>query len=287
MAFIETRFPDTISYGAVGGPEFMTNVVRLPISAATRRTALREVAVWKFRVDVPATNDSQKLQLRQFFLSFRGQLHGFRFKDWSDYRDEGLCRLGAGVGSGLPSYQVYKRYAFGSLEYLRALLKLVSGTSIVKRNGSAATAGAGAGQYAIDLNTGIVTFVADVTSPVTAVTTGSSTQVTLTAALSGLVSSGKLYLAGLGGADAALLNGQAHTISGVAGAVYTLTTNTAGKTITPGGGGYGAKFPQPTDTLTWEGEFDVPCRLGTDALDLAVESFSISNWNSLEIVEDR
>lgn len=183
----------------------------------------------------------------------------------------GGASVGAmGAGYGVPTYQVYKRYiSAGSTRYRDRKISRPLGNPALLRNGVAVSYGAGAGQIAIDSTTGIVTFVADAASNVTAVTVGASTQVTLAAALAGLAVGGRLWLQGLTGADAALLNSQSHAITAIAGAVYTLGTNTAGKTITPAG--QGIKLPQPSETLTWSGGFYVPVHFVNDEIDWQLE----------------
>ncbi len=42
MAFIETRFPDDISYGAAGGPGYQTDVVTVNSGAEQRNAAWQD-----------------------------------------------------------------------------------------------------------------------------------------------------------------------------------------------------------------------------------------------------
>ncbi|KEH10799.1 hypothetical protein GY14_02650 [Delftia tsuruhatensis] len=73
-----------------------------------------------------------------------------------------------------------------------------------------------------------------------------------------------MYLSGMTGTGAALLNDRAHQVVSVAGAAYTLSVNTAGKTLA---GGQGRKYPQPDDALAWSGGFYVPVQFQSDELD--------------------
>lgn len=170
----------------------------------------------------------------------------------------------AGFGWGVPSYQLYKRYA--AIGTAQVSSRLITRPKLplaqLQRAGVAVTLGAAPGNAAVSGYT--VTFVADATASVTAVTVGASTQVTLGAGI-GLVNGNRLWLQGLTGADAALLNNQSHPITGLAGNVYTLGTNTAGKTITPAGQGH--KYPQFSESLTWSGGFYVPVNFMADDLD--------------------
>lgn len=276
MAFLETpRFSDRIARMMVGGPEFSTDVVPLATGFESRNVNWAQ-ARRVYDAAIAARTLSDFAEIEHHFHVVAGRAHGFRFRDWGDYtatNAQGLLRplhgttqVGtAGFGYGVPSYQLVKRYARGSLLHDRDIRKPVAGSVSGRRAGVAWVFGAGAGQVSLDTATGVVTFVADATRTVTAVTVGASTQVTLSSALPGLVAGDRLYLTGLAGADAALLNDLSHAISGIATNVYTLATNTAGKTITPGSG-VAAAYPQADEALDWAGQFDVPVRFDVDRL---------------------
>lgn len=176
----------------------------------------------------------------------------------------GVSNGTVGYGNGTPLYGLRKLYtAPGGRQKARAITRPKS--PAILRNGSAVTVGASAGNISLSAGPVYGTFVADSSSTVSSITPGATTSVTLSSALSGLViTTGKLWLQGLTGADAALLNNLAHTITGISGSTYTLATNTAGKTITAAGSGY--KYPQPTDTLTWTGDFYVPVHFRDDSI---------------------
>lgn len=174
----------------------------------------------------------------------------------------------SGYGNGCPTYALQKRYPSpgNSRVRLRDILR-PNGAPAITRGGSPVAIGAGAGNVSLSAGPVYVTFVPDATRTVSSVTAGATTQVVLSSAISGLVAStGKLWLQDLAGADAALLNGKAHTITAIAGATYTLATNTAGKTITTGSG-QGHKYPQPDEVLAWTGAFYVPVHFRDDELD--------------------
>lgn len=290
--FIESpRFPDDIAYGSVGGPGYSTDIVVLN-SGHEQANQNWDQARARYDVSHGVRTQAQLDTLLAFFRAMKGRTHRFRFKDKRDFSATvANGRLGTGAGNGYPAYQLNKYYLTGSLYELRTISKPVVGTVAPFRNAIAVTAGAAAGNYAINNTTGVVTFVADAQSTVTAVTVGVTTQVTLTAALAGLTTSAGsnlLYLSGLTGADAALLNGLAHTITAITGAglnVYTLATDTAGKTITPAGSGF--KYPQTDDALTWSGEFDVPVRFDTDQMNTGLDHYNLYSWNQIPLIEVR
>lgn len=47
------------------------------------------------------------------------------------------------------------------------------------------------------------------------------------------------------------------------------------------------QYPQPTDILTWEGEFDVPVRFDTDKIEVELISSNLQGWSSIPIIEIR
>ena len=290
MAFIESpRFPDKISYGATGGPGFVTNIIALE-SGFEQRNAVWSQARCEWDVSHAARHRDEMAELLSFFRIVGGRRDGFRFKDWSDFTAMvGEGKLTTGYGDGTATYQMVKVYNAGATGVSRFIKKPISATIKITRNGSPVVMGAGAGQAAIDSTTGIVTFVADLSANASAVTVGSSTQVTLASSLGGLGNGGKVHLSGFTGVDAALLNNKTHHITGVTGSgpyVFTLAVNTVGKTITVGSG-KGYKYPQPNETLEWAGEFDVPARFDTDKMDINIISANVQGWQAIPIVEIR
>lgn len=178
----------------------------------------------------------------------------------------------AGFGNGTPLYvlgQLTKPKSTSRTRF-RARTR-PNGTPSLFRGGSPVTIGAAPGNASLSAGPVYVTFVADASQNVSSVTVGATTQVTLAAALSGLVIGGRLWLQDLTGTDAALLNNLSHEITNISGGslnVYTLATNTAGKTITAAG--TGKKYPQPDEALTWSGQFYVPVHFASDDLDFDV-----------------
>lgn len=177
-----------------------------------------------------------------------------------------------GFGNGTPLYILGQLTKPQSTSRTRFRVRTrPNGTPSIFRGGSPVTVGVAAGNVGLSAAPVFVTFVADASQNVTAVTVGATTQVTLAAPLAGLVVGGRLWLQDLTGTDAALLNNLSHQITNISGGglnVYTLATNTAGKTITAAG--TGKKYPQPDESLRWSGEFYVPVHFVSDDLDFDV-----------------
>lgn len=276
MAFVETpSFPDCIALGAKRKRITSTQIVTLASGLEiTNRNWSQKLRQYDIGSAVRTTADYDIIL--RWFEALDGPADGFRFKDWSDFQATsavGLLqpvlsgvRVGtAGGGFGVATYQLVKRYAVGSKSSDRDIRKPVSGTTAVRRNAGAVTVGAGAGQIAIDTTTGLITFAADQTRSVSSHTVGASHVFTLASAFSpNLAIGGRLWVTGVTGTAASLLNSTPLQITNVAAAVVTVAVNTTGLTAT---GGTASFFPQPNEPLDWAGDFDVPVRFASDELD--------------------
>ncbi|WP_414897405.1 TIGR02217 family protein [Rhodovulum sp. YEN HP10] len=160
MAFHEVRFPANLSFGSVGGPERRTEIVTLANGFEERNTPW-EHARRRYDAGVAMSSLDDVEQLIAFFEARRGQLYGFRWKDWSDYKS---CRPSADVapgdqvvGSGdgaTVRFQLRKTYASGGQSYVRPIAKPVAGTVRLALDGIELFAPA---DYMIDLASGLVT----------------------------------------------------------------------------------------------------------------------------------
>ena len=124
MGFHEVSFPTDISYGSVGGPGFMTNIIELD-SGAEQRIARWNQARHKYNVAYGVKSYEQLYNLIDFYIARRGVANGFRFKDFTDCTsvpgDGYATELGGtattaldqliGVGNGTTEhFQLQKRY---------------------------------------------------------------------------------------------------------------------------------------------------------------------------------
>lgn len=159
MAFKEVRFPDTIGRGARGGPRRRTRVVELGSGFEERNASwansrrFYDVSFGIRRADDLAT-------VVAFFEAMNGRLHGFRFKDWSDYKSAAPSAAPAatdqllGAGDGATStFQLRKAYAAGADTWHRTIRKPVAATVLVALDGVAQVSG-----WSVDATIGVVTF---------------------------------------------------------------------------------------------------------------------------------
>lgn len=147
MSFVEVQFPTDISYGASGGPIFMTDVVAT-VSGHEQRNSKWSQSRAKYNVASGIKTEAQWQALIAFFRARRGMAIGFRFKDWSDYKAENqpLKSLGGN------EYQLVKQYVSGAAVYEREISKPVTGTVKLYEDSILQASG-----WSIDTATGIIT----------------------------------------------------------------------------------------------------------------------------------
>ncbi|MFG7180666.1 DUF2460 domain-containing protein [Burkholderia pseudomallei] len=300
--FLETpRFPDDLARWAQGGVNYSTIVIGSTSGRETRNS------LWQYgrgqwdlqNVDRAegAPGGTYALQtLRNFFRVCKGQAYGFRFRDFTDYSDEGSGILGlpltslaagaapSGHGSGVPVYQLYKSYIAAPLADYRVIQKpYPTGYSLLRNGVAVPTSGGGAAT--LDTTTGLVTFNADAFATLSSVTAGASTVLNASAVPSGAAVGKLIYVTGVSGTIGTAINNQAWTITAISGTQITISAVTTG--LTGGSGGTVDMYPQASDALTWKGLFDTPCRFATDAFEPQFEPDGLYSFQSLKIVEIR
>jgi uncharacterized protein (TIGR02217 family) len=132
--FHEVQFPCPISRGATGGPSFRTRIVP-SASGFEWRNAEWSEARGQWDVGKPVRNNRAYFEaIITFHRRRRGALHGFRFKDWSDYKATGQLLIAAAAG-GETTVQLIKTYTDATGTSIRTIKKPVAGTVQLYRNG--------------------------------------------------------------------------------------------------------------------------------------------------------
>ena len=159
MAFHEVRFPDNISRGARGGPERRTQIVELA-SGAEERNASWANSRRRYDVAYGIRRADDLAAVVAYFEARNGRLHGFRFKDWADFKSclpsqtPGPTNQPIGTGNGAATlFQLTKRYTSGAQSWTRAITKPVAGTVTVALNGTPQPSG-----WSVSTATGLITF---------------------------------------------------------------------------------------------------------------------------------
>ena len=159
MSFHEVRFPQTSSFGALGGPERRTEIVTLANGLEERNSSWAH-ARRRYDAGLAVQSLSDLEEVIAFFEARQGQLFGFRWKDWSDYKscpaDATLAPTAQPLGEGDGQnrvFQLQKLYVSGATSYARPLLKPVFGTLRIALNGTELDPVA---DYSVNDSTGVV-----------------------------------------------------------------------------------------------------------------------------------
>ncbi len=163
MNFHEVRFPASLSFGSVGGPERRTDIVTLANGFEERNTPwAHSRRRYDAGLGMRSLDDIETMI--SFFEARQGQMFGFRWKDWSDYKsgsatadvDHGDQVIARGDGERT-EFQLVKTYSSGGVSYVRPITKPVLGTVRLGLDQDAMREGV---DYEVDLARGVVSFVA-------------------------------------------------------------------------------------------------------------------------------
>lgn len=279
LTFIESpRFPDSIATWAKGGAGYNTTVVivnsgyeQRNINWSQARAQYNIAQAWR---TLQASGQTSFLgyDFIQFFNNVQGMGVGFRFKDFNDYEvlttngvlglpQSGGSTVITGIANGNQIYQLYKNYFYGSNTFSRIIPKPVASSPIpvIYNNGTPLVLGT---NYTIDTTTGLVTLIATSTATITGISNTNPGVVT-TSAAHGFTTGQLIYLSGVVGMTQ--VNNIAFTITDVSSTQFSIGINTSSYPIYTSGG-TASLFLQPSSTLTWSGNFDVPVRFDSDNL---------------------
>lgn len=161
MTFHEVRFPANLSFGSLGGPERRTDVVTLANGYEERNTPwAHSRRRYDAGVGMRSLDDIETLIA--FFEARQGQVYGFRWKDWSDFKsakaslDVAFDDQQIGLGDGARDvFQLTKTYRSGPFSYARPIAKPVAGSVRVGIAQDELQEGV---DYEVDVATGEVVF---------------------------------------------------------------------------------------------------------------------------------
>jgi uncharacterized protein (TIGR02217 family) len=161
MAFHDIRFPVNLSFGSIGGPERRTDIVTLSNGFEERNTPwAHSRRRYDAGLGLRSLDDIEAVTA--FFEARSGQLHAFRWKDWSDYKScapsgtPGSEDQLIGTGDGIRRvFQLQKWYRSGTQSYARPIRKPVLGSVAIAIEGDSKVEGV---EFTVALSTGEVTF---------------------------------------------------------------------------------------------------------------------------------
>lgn len=163
MAFLEYQFPCKISQGSTAGPERRTEIVTLGSGYEERNSRWAD-SRRSYNAGYGVKTINELYEVIAFFEETRGKLHGFRWKDFTDYKscppETAVSQLDQVIGTGNGTnlvFQLRKKYGTGADPWYRDIKKPVTGTIKVAVGGVLKTEGT---HYTVSYTTGIVTFTA-------------------------------------------------------------------------------------------------------------------------------
>ena len=165
MSFFETPpFPRCISLGSSGGPSWLTDIGTVK-SGMEQRNEAWEHNRHTYEVSRGVRKIEDLEELIAVFNSARGRVHGFRYKDYNDWKSCAteetidMTDQTIGIGDGSETeFQLRKNYDFFGNQYSRLIVKPVAGSVVVAVDGIAVTGAT------TDTVTGVVTLPAPAAS---------------------------------------------------------------------------------------------------------------------------
>ncbi|MEP3638636.1 MAG: DUF2460 domain-containing protein [Paracoccaceae bacterium] len=161
MDFHEVRFPANLSFGSVGGPERRTDVVTLANGFEERNTPWAH-SRRRYDAGMGMRSLDDVETLIAFFEARQGQMFGFRWKDWSDFKSsrasseptfgDQVIAIGDGTTQSFPLVKIYRS---GSFTYERPIRKPVAGTVRIGLSQDEMQEGV---DYEVDTSRGMITF---------------------------------------------------------------------------------------------------------------------------------
>jgi uncharacterized protein (TIGR02217 family) len=150
MSFTEVRFPEDISYGSTGGPEFSTDIIMTHNGREQRNINWCQARA-KYNIAYGVRSNEQLLELITFFNAKKGKAIEFRFKDWSDFI---VSNQEIGIGDDKKmTFQLVKTYASGEDKHVRVIKKPVRDKVKIYLNGKKES------EYSVNYATGEITFI--------------------------------------------------------------------------------------------------------------------------------
>lgn len=127
IGFHNTRFPEDVSWGSSGGPQFKTQIFE-SFRGFEKRNIDWAQPIMKFNVAYGVKTDVQTLSVLNFFNARQGRAYGFRYKNWGNYRiQSGVIATGDGLSTRL---SIFKFYGFQGARMYKRLRKIVAGSVV-------------------------------------------------------------------------------------------------------------------------------------------------------------
>ena len=231
----------------------------------------------QFELGVVPLTLAQWAQIEALHEVTEGGAFGFLLSDPKDHTTQagqgylqaadGQLLLGTvGQGYGVPTYRLIKRYTIVTTSRFKdRLITRLQPDLQVQKNGVNLSAGSGPNQYSVS-STGVATIHEDASAYLDSATVGATTTLDFGGGnfASLFAVGGRIWLQGVSGTASTVLADQAHEILSISGNSMVINTATTGLTLT---GALAKRYPQPSDSLTWHGQFYVPVHFMDDDID--------------------
>lgn len=162
MNFHEVRFPTALSFGSAGGPERRTEIVTLSNGFEERNSPWAQ-SRRRYDAGLGMRSLDDLSEVFAFYEARRGQLFGFRWKDWTDFKSclpsDNFNALDQKFGEGdgaRTAFPLIKNYRSGAFNYERVISKPLEGRVVVAEAGDVLDEGV---HYSVDFETGVISFV--------------------------------------------------------------------------------------------------------------------------------
>src|SRR5574337_406442 len=254
-------------YGCTFEEEYAVETV-VTAGGAEYPRLIHPYPVLSFDLSSLAAHDALYTGLLDLYRRAYGSYGGFRLRHWDEWSTNG--RTGAPTPTDQPLalvsglvYQLQKQYGTGSLltegKPTRTIFKPVANTTRVAIAGQEIT-NTGATRWTVDTTTGRVTFSADKTKSITAITKAASAVITVGSS-HGYVVNDVVQISGVAGMTQ--INGLRAAVTAVGSTDITVAINSSTfSTYTSGGVAHTA--PQAGEAVTAGCEFDFPVRFIAD-----------------------
>lgn len=278
-----TVFPDVVLSSSIIAAGIRGKNMRSNIRVSTTSGEMQINVRWartlrQYELGVVPLSIEQWAQIEALHEVTEGGAYGFLMQDPKDrvvavgegflQAYSGALLLGSvGYGYGVPTYRLIKRYSItGTSRSKDRLITRPQASPQLAKNGLALASGSGPGQFSIDASTGLVTIHEDASAYLSSATVGATTTLNFgTGSFASLFSvGGRVWLQGVVGTASTVLGNKSHEVLSVSGNTLVINTNTTGLTLT---NALGMRYPQPTDALSWSGEFYVPVHFMEDDID--------------------
>ena len=297
--FLEIRFPVGITYGPIGGPTFLTAVLVVG-SGDEDRNSRWTAGRAEYTVDTILMKPAPMNDLISFFRIVQGRKFGFRLKDHTDFKSVlftlATSELDQVIGTGDDTtkiFQLIKTYFFMSFSAVRTIAKPVAGTVKIAVAGVPLVEGVG---FSVDTTTGLVTLLTTISGTGTDISAFEDSNtfsfIGTSSDFSAFQVGDRIEVAGfanptnnrssltfftitaldLDSNGIGEIEVDGPTVNEVAGASITINVHPA---------------PDTGDPVTAGYEFDVPVRLDTDKLSLAIANFELHDWRQVTMIEVR